>query len=138
MENFATGPQKKIENLENLQKALLDSANADYFCALHQSYTIMGNKWTLMILGALIHGKKRNSDLQREIEGISPKMLTQTLKKLILYKMVKRKVYPEVPPRVEYSLTDFGKSTADPVMALLKWTVEWKEELKVLYEVSNV
>ncbi|WP_354355783.1 helix-turn-helix domain-containing protein [Pedobacter sp. UYP30] len=127
---------KNLKNIEDLQKALLDSNNSEYFCALHQTYTIMGNRWTLMILGSLIHGKKRNSELQREIDGISPKMLSQTLKKLILYKMVKRKVYPEVPPRVEYWLTDFGKSTADPVMALLRWTMDWKDELRALDNVD--
>jgi len=134
MGNNTTEPQKKINNFENLRLALLDESNRDNFCVLHQSYAILGNKWTLLVLGALVHGKKRNSDFQREIPGISPKMLTETLKKLLKYKMIGRKVYPEVPPKVEYWLTDFGKSIADPVMALLNWTKEWKDDLSLVYD----
>ncbi|RUT72445.1 transcriptional regulator [Flavobacterium cupreum] len=122
--------EKKNENFQNLQKALTENSFEGHFCSLYVFYTIMGNKWTLMIMGSLINGTKRNSDLQREVEGISPKMLNQTLKLLIKHKMVDKKVYPEVPPKVEYWLTEFGKSTADPLMALLNWTVEWQDELK--------
>lgn len=125
--------EKKNENFKNLQKALSDSSFEKHFCSLYVFYNIMSNKWTLMIMGSLINGTKRNSDLQREIEGISPKMLNQTLKLLIKCKMVDKKIYPEVPPKVEYWLTEFGKSTADPLMALLNWTVEWQDELKVLH-----
>lgn len=125
--------EKKNENFQNLQKALAENSFEEHFCSLFVFYNIMGNKWTLLIMGCLINGTKRNSDLQREIEGISPKMLNQTLKLLIKHKMVDKKIYPEVPPKVEYWLTDFGKSTADPLMALLNWTVEWQDELKVFH-----
>lgn len=83
---------------------------------------------------ALMQGTKRNSKLNRQINGISPKMLTQTLKTLMRYGMIERTVYPEVPPRVEYTLTEFGKSTADPLMALLKWSVDWEAQLTTLYK----
>jgi len=125
--------EKKIDNFQNLQKMLSEESFSEHFCSLQLFYTIMSNKWTLMIMGSLIYGTKRNSDLQREIEGISPKMLNQTLKLLIKCKMVDKKVYPEVPPKVEYWLTEFGKSTADPLMALLNWTVEQQDELKGLH-----
>lgn len=125
--------EKKNDNFKKLQKALAEDSFGEHFCSLYIFYTIMGNKWTLMVMGSLINGTKRNSDLQREVEGISAKMLNQTLKLLIKHKMVDKKVYPEVPPRVEYWLTEFGKSTADPLMALLNWTVEWQHELKVFH-----
>ena len=96
----------------------------------------MANKCTLLLLMALMQGTKRNSELQRQIKGISPKMLTQTLKILIGYGMITRKVFPEVPPRVEYELTEFGKSTADPLMALLEWSVSWEEQLTILYKAT--
>lgn len=83
---------------------------------------------------ALMQGTKRNGELQRQIEGISPKMLAQTLKTLIGYGMVTRTVYPEVPPKVEYSLTEFGSSTAGPLAALLDWSVEWEAHLRELYK----
>ena len=64
-------------------------------------------------------------------------MLNETLKRLVDYKMVQRKVYPEVPPRVEYCLTKFGKSTADPLAVLLDWSVENEEILRSLFEQFN-
>ena len=125
---------KENENFLKLQQTLLVKSSLDESCILNQSLTLIANKWTLLILVALMQGKKRNSELQRQINGISPKMLAQTLKTLIQYGMVKRKVYPEVPPRVEYELTAFGKSTADPLMALLKWSVDWDEKITRLYK----
>lgn len=83
---------------------------------------------------ALMQGTKRNSELQKQIAGISPKMLAQTLKTLISYGMVTRVVYPEVPPKVEYSLTEFGESTSEPLNALLKWSIEWETHLRELYK----
>lgn len=121
------------ENYFKLQEALHLKSNLDESCILNQSLSLIANKWTLLVLMALMQGTKRNSELQRQINGISPKMLTQTLKTLIGYGMVTRKAYPEVPPRVEYNLTEFGKSTADPLMGLLNWSVSWEEELRKLY-----
>jgi DNA-binding HxlR family transcriptional regulator len=119
-----------------LQEALHLKSNLDESCILNQSLSLIANKWTLLVLMALMQGTKRNSELQRQINGISPKMLTQTLKTLIGYGMVTRKAYPEVPPRVEYDLTEFGRSTADPLMALLNWSVSWEDQLTKLYEES--
>jgi DNA-binding HxlR family transcriptional regulator len=128
---------KKNENFFQLQQSLMVKSALDESCILNQSLTLIANKWTLLILMALMQGTKRNSELQKQINGISPKMLTETLKKLMDYGMVKRKVYPEVPPRVEYYLTEFGKSTADPLMALLNWSVEWEEQVRKLYVLSK-
>lgn len=125
---------KEQENYFKLQQTLLVKSNLDESCILNQSLTLIANKWTLLILMALMQGTKRNSELQRQINGISPKMLTQTLKTLMSYGMVTRKVFPEVPPRVEYELTEFGKSTADPLMALLNWSVSWEKQLTKLYK----
>lgn len=125
---------KENENYFKLQQTLLVKSNLDESCILNQSLTLIAHKWTLLILMALMQGTKRNSELQRQINGISPKMLTQTLKNLISYGMVTRKVFPEVPPRVEYELTEFGISTADPLMALLKWSVSWEEQIIKLYK----
>ena len=129
---------KENENFLKLQQTLLVKSSLDESCILNQSLTLIANKWTLLILVALMQGKKRNSELQRQINGISPKMLAQTLKTLIQYGMVKRKVYPEVPPRVEYELTTFGKSTADPLMALLMWSVDWEDKLTGLYKKRTI
>lgn len=77
---------------------------------------------------------KRNSELLQQINGISHKMLNESLKKLISLKLVERKVYPEVPPRVEYSLTEFGRSLSGPLLAFLDWHEEWKDKFETLYQ----
>lgn len=126
--------EKKDENLLKLQQSLLLKSNLDESCILNQSLSLIANKWTLLILMALMMGRKRTNELQKQINGISPKMLNETLKKLMDYGMVKRKVYPEVPPKVEYFLSDFGYSTAKPLAALLDWSVEWEKKLSKLYK----
>ncbi|WP_406826148.1 winged helix-turn-helix transcriptional regulator [Pedobacter sp. KACC 23697] len=122
------------ENYLKLKESLLLKSNLDESCILNQSLTLIANKWTLLILVALMQGNKRSSELLRQINGISPKMLTQTLEILISYDMVVREAFPEIPPRVEYRLTEFGMSTADPLMALLNWSVSWQSQLTELYE----
>nr|GFC49924.1 hypothetical protein [Tanacetum cinerariifolium] len=69
-------------------------------------------------------GVKRTSDLLRQISGISPKMLTQTLKKLEAARLVARTVYPVVPPKVEYSLTDTGRELEEVLAKLYDWSVK--------------
>lgn len=129
--------REKDENFLKLKHSLLLKSSLDESCILNQSLSLIANKWTLLILMALMQGTKRTNELQKQVNGISPKMLNETLKKLINYGMVKRKVYPEVPPRVEYDLTDFGISTANPLAALLDWSVEWENKLTKLYKKSK-
>lgn len=128
-----TDTERKSKNFLELQQRLLIKSNLDESCILNQALTLIADKWALLILMALMQGTKRNSELMRQINGISQKMLTQTLKTLMNYSMVERKVYPEVPPRVEYYLTEFGRSTADPLIALLDWSVCWEEQIAALY-----
>ncbi|WP_293946925.1 MULTISPECIES: winged helix-turn-helix transcriptional regulator [unclassified Sphingobacterium] len=126
--------EKKVDNYSKLQQSFLLKSNLDTSCILNQSLALIANKWTLLTLMALMQGIKRTNELQKQINDISPKMLNETLKRLVDYGMVQRKVYPEVPPRVEYRLTSFGKSTADPLAALLDWSVENEETLRSLFE----
>ncbi|MDJ1485017.1 helix-turn-helix domain-containing protein [Cytophagaceae bacterium YF14B1] len=95
----------------------------DENCILHQSVMLLADKWTLLVLLSLIQGSKRTSDLLRQIGGISPKMLTQTLKKLETAGIVERRVYPVIPPKVEYSLTETGKGLEEVLSTLYKWSV---------------
>lgn len=81
----------------------------------------IGDKWTVLILGALMDGPRRFGWLHRTIEGVSRKMLTQTLRALERDGLVNRRVYPEVPVRVEYSLTEAGRSLAAVVSFLTQW-----------------
>lgn len=84
----------------------------------------IGDRWTVLIVGVLAEGDARFSELRRRVEGISQKMLTQTLRGLERDGLVRRTVYPEVPVRVEYALTEAGRSLQEPLRALQEWAVE--------------
>src|ERR1700676_419993 len=79
---------------------------------------LIGDKWTPIILYILCHGKKRYGKIQRHLPDVSKKMLTQTLRALETVGLLKRTVYAEVPPRVEYDLTPLGRVFLDPVTEL--------------------
>lgn len=83
----------------------------------------IGDRWTVLIVGALGDGDVRFSELRRRIEGISQKMLTQTLRGLERDGLVRRTVHPEVPVRVEYSLTEAGRTLREPLRALEEWSI---------------
>lgn len=83
----------------------------------------IGDKWTVLIVGALGDESLRFSELRRRIEGISQKMLTQTLRALEEDGLVTRTVYAEVPARVEYRLTEAGHSLRAPLQALEEWSI---------------
>jgi DNA-binding HxlR family transcriptional regulator len=84
---------------------------------------LIADKWTTLVIYLLSQGTKRYGELQREVGGISQKMLTQTLRKLEEDGLVLRVIYPEVPPRTEYSLTELGTTLREPLGALCKWAV---------------
>ncbi len=101
-------------------------------CSLRQVINIIGDKWTLPVLYVLTQGTKRYSELQREIPGISKKMLTQTLRKLESDNILKRTVYPVVPPKTEYKLTAFGNKLIEPLEVLANWAEAHQTELQVI------
>jgi DNA-binding HxlR family transcriptional regulator len=90
----------------------------------------IADKWTALIIQVLAHGTKRYAALQREIGGISQKMLTQTLRSLERDGLVQRKVYPVVPPKVEYALTPLGRTLIEPLHALCRWSEKHLPELQ--------
>ncbi|WP_429860959.1 winged helix-turn-helix transcriptional regulator [Brevibacterium spongiae] len=81
----------------------------------------VGDKWTVLIVDVLDGGPKRFNEIRLAIGGITPKVLTSTLRSLVADGLVDREVFAEVPPRVEYSLTDLGRSLQEPVAALRRW-----------------
>ncbi|WP_231335483.1 winged helix-turn-helix transcriptional regulator [Actinomadura graeca] len=83
----------------------------------------IGDRWTVLIVIALWDGEARFSELLRRIEGISQKMLTQTLRGLERDGLVRRTVHPEVPIRVEYALTEAGRTLRGPLRALQEWAL---------------
>ena len=81
----------------------------------------VGDKWSILIIVALGDGTRRFSELKRNVEGISQRMLTLTLRGLERDGLVTRTVFPTIPPRVDYELTDLGRSLWRPVEALAAW-----------------
>jgi DNA-binding HxlR family transcriptional regulator len=83
---------------------------------------LLADKWTIPVVHALARGTRRTGELKKALAGVSQKMLTQTLRMLEEHSLVERKVYPVVPPRVEYSLTAMGRSINEPLAELYAWT----------------
>ena len=92
-------------------------------CPSREIISIIGDKWSLLVIPLLIDGPKRNAELLHAIEGVSQKMLTQTLRKLEDHNLVERCDYQEVPPRVDYRLTELGNSLSTVVATLDQWVV---------------
>jgi len=106
--------------MQSVQKADPWSAN----CPSRAIISILASKWVLLLLPQLRKGPKRNGDLMRALDGVSQKMLTQTLRDLEHYGIVARHNYFEVPPHVEYSLTRIGASLAEVVESLDEWVIK--------------
>lgn len=90
-------------------------------CPCRDMLDLLANKWTALAIGALEDGPLRFGELKRLLQGVSPKVLSQTLKKLEDHDLVTRTAYAEVPPRVEYDLTDLGRSAGAPLAHLRSW-----------------
>lgn len=90
-------------------------------CPCRDMLDLLANKWSALVIGALEDGPQRNGYLRRRLEGISPKVLSHTLKRLEAHGLLTRTVYPEVPARVEYELTALGESAAAPLKHLRDW-----------------
>jgi DNA-binding HxlR family transcriptional regulator len=91
---------------------------------------LVGDKWSVLLIGTLERGPTRYSDLAHAVPGISQRMLTLTLRKLARDGIVFRTAYAEVPPRVEYELTELGASLLGMVLGLAGWAVDHHEEIK--------
>lgn len=99
-------------------------------CRTRRGLELIADQWTLLVIVALQQGTKRFSQIHAQIERISKKMLTQTLRALERDGLVKRVVYPVVPPMVEYSLTTLGQTLIEPIWALRDWSEQYIEEVE--------
>lgn len=98
-------------------------------CPTRQVLNCISDKWAVLVIGCLLERERRSGELLREIEGISQKMLTQTLRALERDGLVHREVFPSVPPRVDYSLTALGQSLAGIVDQLRQWSEQHVEQV---------
>lgn len=91
---------------------------------------LVGDKWTLYIIATLKDGPVRFNELRRRIDGISQRMLTINLRGLERDGLVKRTLFPTIPPRVDYELTEVGRTLLAPVMSLVRWANSNQENIK--------
>ncbi|TPG04921.1 transcriptional regulator [Rhodanobacter glycinis] len=96
---------------------------------LAQVLASVGDKWTIMVVGALSRGSLRYNEIQRRVSGISQRMLTLTLKRLEADGIVTRTVFPSVPPRVDYELTQLGQTLRGALVPLHVWASKNKETI---------
>ena len=106
-------------------------------CPTRMVLDLIADKWTTLVIYLLSRGTHRYGELQREIGGISQKMLTQTLRQLEEDGLVLRVVYPEVPPRTEYSLTPLGQTLREPLGALCQWAMVHLPEVEKARKASE-
>jgi DNA-binding HxlR family transcriptional regulator len=100
---------------------------------------LVGDKWTLYIIATLKDGPVRFNEIRRRIDGISQRMLTINLRGLERDGLVKRTLFPTIPPRVEYELTEIGQTLLSPVMTLVTWANANQENIqdaRVRYDAS--
>lgn len=90
----------------------------------------VGDKWSMLVIGTLQQGPMRFSELQQSVRGISQRMLTLNLRHLERDGLITRAVYAEVPPRVEYTLTELGETLISPVLTLAKWALDNHQQIE--------
>jgi DNA-binding HxlR family transcriptional regulator len=98
-------------------------------CESRRTLDLIGDKWSLLVIALLGDRTRRFSELKRQIDGISQRMLTLTLRQLEREGLVRRTVYAEVPPRVEYELSSVGGTLLATVQQLVEWALAHRDEL---------
>ena len=98
-------------------------------CPVELTLLLISNKWKILIIRDLLEGTKRFSELKKSITNISQKVLTSNLREMEENELLTRKVYPEVPPRVEYTLTDIGYSLKPLLDDMDKWGTWYRNKV---------
>ena len=99
-------------------------------CPVEITMGLIGEKWKVLIVRDLLTGTKRFGELKKSVTGITQKVLTNNLRQMEAFGLVKRKVYAEVPPRVEYSLTETGLSLKPILDSMVEWGNNYRENQK--------
>jgi DNA-binding HxlR family transcriptional regulator len=99
-------------------------------CESRQALDRLADKWTCLVVYALLEGPRRHGELKRIIDGISQKMLTQTLRSMEVDGLVDRTVIDVIPPHVVYSLTPLGETLSGPLVAICRWAMEHLPEMQ--------
>ena len=110
-------------------------------CPTRQVLDLISDRWTTLVIGRLEEKSRRFSELQRQIGGISQKMLSHTLRQLERDGLVTRTVYAQVPPKVEYALTPLGQTLCEPLAAIRQWAeahIDSIREAQAAYETRRL
>lgn len=99
-------------------------------CPVEITLSLIGDKWKVLIIRDLMEGTKRFGELKNSVGDITQKVLTSNLRVMEKSGLVARKVYAEVPPKVEYSLTDIGESLQPVLDAMVEWGLDYKERVR--------
>ena len=113
------GYRKYVRFLKDTMKRF-DAFSAQ--CPAREILASVANKWTVLVLGVLTEDTTRFNELRRRVQGVTQKALTQTLRDLERLGLVSRRIYAEVPPRVEYTLTPLGESLVKVLDSIREWT----------------
>jgi DNA-binding HxlR family transcriptional regulator len=107
----------------------IPECSQDFTRAITDTIDFFSGKWKLAIVGTLMRGNKRFTDIQRIIPKITPRMLSKELRDLELNKVIKRTVYDSIPVSVEYEITDYGRSMDTVLVAMYKWGVAHRKQI---------
>ena len=122
------------------ERSCEDAGGIDHGRAIRDVLDRIGDKWSLLVVATLRSERLRFTELQRHIPGISQRMLTLTLRHLERDGLVRREVYPVVPPKVEYELPPLGHTLLRPVLELVAWSLENADEIdrnRATYDASR-
>lgn len=114
---------------EGTSRSVGNMCGTEVSCEVRKTLDRVGDKWSLLVMAKLNGGTLRFTELRRQIDGISQRMLTLTLRQLERDGLVRRTVYAVVPPRVDYNLTALGTTLLDPIHALVQWTLAHQPEV---------
>ena len=120
-------PEEIIRHFDAWQEEGIDDASN---CPVRDVLDRVGDKWSVLLLMMLARGPKRFSALNKVVGDISKRMLTQTLRSLQRDGLVERTVYPTTPPMVDYRLTELGRSSLEPLAALIAWADKRHDDIR--------
>lgn len=113
---------QKINSLKDIK-----SCPVQFVLSINDTLNVINGKWKLLIIGSILFGKKRFTDIQRNIPKITPRMLSKELKELELNGMLVRTVYNSIPVSVEYELSESGKSITEVLDKMIEWGLKHRK-----------
>lgn len=132
----ATDPVVTKKSAEREEIERLDANNRipswdpfDRSCLSRDLFDTIGDKWAMLILLSIQDGPLRNGEIREKVQGISPKVLTQRLGVLVEDGLVTRTSHHQIPPRVDYELTELGETVIEPLQSVYEWTVSHMDEV---------